>query len=863
MIASRSCNFTRALLMASVAAGPLMIAAASTAGAQNASPEASAAYAKVTKGPAPVVPPPVVWSGWSGFYGGVSFGAASTAASPSLSGQSVSNQTSVSAFGSVQQSTTITNTFTPRSGRDWGGLVDIYLGYNFRLGSNWILGAQVEGTVANNFVQLNANQFSVANGTTVTTPPGTTSTSQTINTFGFVDDLAQRWAVSALARAGWLIDPRDLIYVIGGYTYGGFGWSGRTFGLNGATVGGGWEHQIAPGWTLKAEYRYSRFEDKDFLRPSSSTINQTTVSGTGAVSTVATATATATTDRVSGIDLHALRFGITHYFGGEPSAVVAPAFPLPTKGPAPVIASLGWTGLYGGVSFGAASLQATTSALAHAVTNTTSTFGTTQVQTQIEDSLTKGSGRDWGGLADIYLGYHTRFGSNVIAGLQVEGTIANKQVTLDVSEVRLRNQATTTTPPGTTATVSRLTTVTGIDALAERWAVSVLARAGWLIDPRDLVYVIGGYTYGGFEWGDRVFGLNGATVGGGWERQITPSWTLKAEYRYTRFEDKNLARTDSLVQASTTVGASTGADVTSTTTANTDRVSGISQHALRIGLTHYFGDYVDAAAPGAGMVVKAPPPVAMPSWAGPYGGVSFGITSMEAATDSTTTQPFNFVITTPAARLDEVEQFNGVFSTRNRKTGAVADIVAGYSVAFGPKVVAGVQGEGSLVQAMVTADGAARQVFTVTDVVTPPGGAAGTSVQTGTSIQSTRINTQARWMVSALARAGWLIDPRDLIYVIGGWSYGHFTSFDRVFALNGPTVGAGIERQLGRSWTVKAEYRYTHFLERDIPITQPQTQVITGGTQTQNLNLVFSEIDRIAVNMHTVRLGISHYFASR
>jgi opacity protein-like surface antigen len=870
MIARRSRSFARTLLMASVASAPLMIAASGTATAQSASPTASAAadaYAKGTKGPAPVAPPPVIWSGWSGFYGGVSFGAASTAANALFSSHQVSNSTSV-LTSSVQQGTTITDQFNPRtSSRDWGGLVDIYLGYNFRLGSNWILGAQFEGTVTNNFVQLTATQNAVSNSTTLITPAGLTSTSQTVVNSIFLDGLAQRWAVSALARAGWLIDPRDLVYVIGGYTYGGFEWGPRTFGLNGATVGAGWEHQLAPAWTLRAEYRYTRFEDKDFSRSTFTTSNTTNVSGAGIVTTNASTSSTAITERVSGIDLHALRFGITHYFGSEPAAVVAPAFPLPTKGPRPVVAAASdWTGLYGGVSFGAASFQATTSALAHAVGNTTNTSGViAQAQTSIADSITNGSGRDWGGLADIYLGYHARFGSNLIAGLQVEGTIANKQAAFDTSTVSRTNRATTTTPAGTTATASVLSTSTSIDALAERWAVSVLARAGWLIDPRDLVYVIGGYTYGGFEWGSRVFGLNGATVGGGWEHQIAPSWTLKAEYRYTWFEDKDLARADSSTQSSATVspfGNSTS--FSTTTTASTDRVSGISQHALRVGLTHYFGSDALAATPGAtAMVVKAPPPVAMPSWAGPYGGVSFGITSMEVATDSTLSSPFVGAFTFPGARIDEVQDVNAVFNTRGRKTGAVADIVAGYNVAFGRNIVAGVQGEGSLVQAMVTGDGTFRQVFTVTDVETPPGGAAGTSVQTGSSASSIRSSTQARWMVSALGRAGWLIDPRDLIYVIGGWTYGHFTSDDRVFALHGPTVGAGIERKVGQSWTVKAEYRYTHFLDKDVTTTQPQVQTFTAGTQAQVFTGVSNQIDHFSVNMHTVRLGLSYYFASR
>jgi len=60
--------------------------------------------------------------------------------------------------------------------------------------------------------------------------------------------------------------------------------------------------------------------------------------------------------------------------------------------------------------------------------------------------------------------------------------------------------------------LSNVTTSTFLDSLAERWAVSGLARLGIVVDPRDLIYVIGGLYLWRFEWGSRSFGLNGATV---------------------------------------------------------------------------------------------------------------------------------------------------------------------------------------------------------------------------------------------------------------------------------------------------------------------------------------------------------------
>ena len=581
--------------------------------------------------------------------------------------------------------------------------------------------------------------------------------------------------------------------------------------------------------------------------------------------TTATTSTTASTDRVSGIDLHALRFGITHYFGSEPWAVIAPAFPLPTKGPRPVVASLGWTGLYGGVSFGAASLQATTSALAHAVT-VTDTFGATSVQTTIEDTRTNGSGRNWGGLADIYLGYHARFGSNVIAGLQVEGTIANNQVTLNTSQVQLRNQATTTTPPGTTATVSRLFTVTGIDALAERWAVSVLARAGWLIDPRDLVYVIGGYTYGGFEWGDRVFGLNGATVGGGWEHQIAPAWTLKAEYRYARFEDQDLTRTASLAQPSTLVGGGlTGTNVTASTTANTDRVSEISQHALRVGLTHYFDSDAAAAAPGAtAMVVKAPPPVAaVPSWAGPYAGVSFGVTSMEVATHS----PHQLagqrcgdgsrVCSNPGPGHQWRVQHARPQGRRRRRCCR--------------RIQRSLRAEGRCRRAgrgkPGAGDGDGRRNVAPGFHPHKRGHAARRRGRDHHTDRYDRrvdhiehagplddIGAGASRLADRSARSD-LCDRRMELWPFHqqqpGVRLARADSRGRHRAPGGPVMD------------LKAEYRYSHFLAKDVPLALTQNRNFTSATLAQNISVVSSQVDRIAVNMHTVRLGISHYFSSR
>jgi outer membrane immunogenic protein len=83
------------------------------------------------------------------------------------------------------------------------------------------------------------------------------------------------------------------------------------------------------------------------------------------------------------------------------------------------------------------------------------------------------------------------------------------------------------------------------------------------------------------------------------------------------------------------------------------------------------------------------------------------------------------------------------------------------------------------------------------------------------------------------ARAGITLD-RTLIYGKGGWAWGHLkgTTFDMCCGvgsttstgsfsgnLDGFLVGAGIEHALTRNWTVKLEYDYIGFGNKQVPFT--------------------------------------------
>src|ERR1700730_10254894 len=122
--------------------------------------------------------------------------------------------------------------------------------------------------------------------------------------------------------------------------------------------------------------------------------------------------------------------------------------------------------------------------------------------------------------------------------------------------------------------------------------------------------------------GSFQFGMNGATIGGGWERRISSSWTLRVEYRYTEFrghDDQTVTFASNNPSTSTTTSGSTTTStftcntcippITTNTTSsgsgtgfNTGTLSNSSSSSLssqvsaslqtvRLGIVHYFSTY--------------------------------------------------------------------------------------------------------------------------------------------------------------------------------------------------------------------------------------------------------------------------------
>jgi outer membrane immunogenic protein len=264
------------------------------------------------------------------------------------------------------------------------------------------------------------------------------------------------------------------------------------------------------------------------------------------------------------------------------------SYAMATK--APILAAVPtWGGFYAGASFGLTSQHANQDGVAPGTfTSTNVAPGFSQTNSSSDTLMSSLGGRGLGAMANLYLGYNYVLPSNFLVGAQIEGGTSNTPTRLtgpfsDPSQA----VATTTNFAGAITTINSTGTGTGNTTghLDNHWAMSALVRGGLVVDPKDLIYLVGGLSYGRFEFNDQSFGAFGGTVGAGWERKITPSWTLKAEYRYTRFQDRTL--TDSSSSSTSSSGGGSSSSFSSTRL-DTSRLSGLDWHTMSLGVSHYF-----------------------------------------------------------------------------------------------------------------------------------------------------------------------------------------------------------------------------------------------------------------------------------
>jgi outer membrane immunogenic protein len=266
--------------------------------------------------------------------------------------------------------------------------------------------------------------------------------------------------------------------------------------------------------------------------------------------------------------------------------------------------------------------------------------------------------------------------------------------------------------------------------------------------------------------------------------------------------------------------------------------------------TGLFALAVALAQPAAAtdLVVKAPLN-APPPWSGFYFGTTFGGALTRSKIDSSETYKQTFTATPPNNIFGNSTLAN---SSGNNHGGAMLDALVGTNALLGSSFLLGAQLEGTVSD--INFDSSGTRSLTYFNGAGPTG---------NTASGDWRPHVYSRWMVSALARAGFLVEPATLVYAIGGWTGASFEYHNLTdnpffepgesFWANGVSVGGGLERKLNPNWSVRVEYRYTHFQNKSVSNDFKWTSNFPD-TQTDSIRATFHN------EMHVIRFGVAYLF---
>jgi opacity protein-like surface antigen len=126
-----------------------------------------------------------------------------------------------------------------------------------------------------------------------------------------------------------------------------------------------------------------------------------------------------------------------------------------------------------------------------------------------DQGLFAAEGKHAGAIGSLSLGFQTNFEEFLIVGIQADGGLAQVQAEFSgprntnySSSLITTNTYKTCSPPNSDSysqSYSYLGTENISDSIASRWFISVLGKAGYLINTSILTYALGGWTYANFE----------------------------------------------------------------------------------------------------------------------------------------------------------------------------------------------------------------------------------------------------------------------------------------------------------------------------------------------------------------------------
>jgi outer membrane immunogenic protein len=489
---------------------------------------------------------PQLWS-WTGLYTGIHAGWGWT------------NNSTASSVNTVLGVALPDNVASHDLSTD-GPMVGLHLGYNWQLGSNWVLG--IEGDFTGSGLRSASSTGSVSPVLGAPAPGNVQAMQRDVN-----------WLATVRGRMGYAWGPA-MIYVTGGgalanIDFNAVGADTITCAVPGGigcalpasvndtragwTAGGGYERMLALNWMVRLEYLYYRFDGIT----TSATVLAPACAGGG----VCTSTFT-----YPHLDIHSVRVGASYKFG-DPVAASGARAQVYAAAPAD------WTGFYTGLHAGwgwtngaSASSRLNGSTTPIALTSATHDLGA--------------DGPLFGG----HLGYNWQVGPTWVVG--IEG---------DFSGTGIRGKEAT----GSFSPFFGLPSP-GIVHSVERdvnWLATARGRIGYTWGP-SMIYATGGGAWASVDvkgnagstfacFAPGALGcsfpaeasktMSGWTAGGGYETAVLQNWIARVEYLYYDLDGST----------ATAVIPAAGGCAFGTCTA-TYTAPDLNIHSVRVGMSYKF-----------------------------------------------------------------------------------------------------------------------------------------------------------------------------------------------------------------------------------------------------------------------------------
>jgi len=336
-----------------------------------------------------------------------------------------------------------------------GGIFgEVTVGYDYMVSDRFLVGAFADGHFGNIGLSLEAD--------------GGFADATLNNTYGF--DVA--------ARAGYLLTPTTLGYVLGGYSWQQFKLDGTIVGApfefdesrSGYVLGVGLETVVSGNWTLKSEYRYANYGNDTVVD----------LGGTGLLNVAPTT--------------HTFHVGANYRFGGQNgggTSFAAPAY--------------SWTGFYVGGALGAGAI-------------------TDEINLGGGAASFNGIGGE-GAFGELSVGYDHELNGNWVVGIMVDGRYSGMTTQLfDMSALggpKYEGKADY-----------------GFDILARVGAKLNESTLAYVLGGYSWQHVEEEVSFGGLSE-TRDWSVGGFSVGGGLETAVTNNMSVNLEYRYSKYEGQD------------------------------------------------------------------------------------------------------------------------------------------------------------------------------------------------------------------------------------------------------------------------------------------------------------------------------------